>query len=61
MHNISKKNIEKKSPKGEGVVLNGSFGLMSILQHMRNDLTCKGKWGSIVRKFKKVFDYMFRT
>jgi hypothetical protein len=28
---------------------------------MRNDLTCKGKWGSIVRKFKKVFDYMFRT
>ncbi len=27
-------------------------------QHMRNGLTCKDKWGTIVGKFKKIFDHM---
>ncbi len=29
----------------------------SFFQHMRNGLTCKNKWGSMAREFKKMFNY----
>ncbi len=35
--------------------------VLGFSQHMKNGFAYKDKWGSILKEFKKIFDYMFRT
>jgi hypothetical protein len=51
-------NLKQKFPSGENfnIVMN-----VNCLNHVKNDLACKNKWGSLVGDFKKIYDYMVNT